>query len=153
MACCGFRFLRSYKIPSVYHCEYLFQKEDFLFSETLHLSFPNSSPEAWESDLVMSGNMVTRFSTNGYILHDNESVFSTSLLHLCKTDINWNGYESYYSFREQRSCCRAWIQFYGPSRQVNQRNVGSVVIKDKFIGQFQGNRKQLLNSRPLLLTS
>lgn len=42
MACCGFHFLRNCKIPLIYHCEYLFQKEDFLFLETLHISFPSS---------------------------------------------------------------------------------------------------------------
>lgn len=42
MACCGFHFLRSCKIPLIYHCEYLFQKEEFLFLETLHISFPSS---------------------------------------------------------------------------------------------------------------
>ena len=42
MACCGFHFLRNCKIPLIYHCEYLFQKEEFLFLETLHISFPSS---------------------------------------------------------------------------------------------------------------
>ena len=35
-------FFKNCKIPLIYHCEYLFQKEDFLFLETLHISFPSS---------------------------------------------------------------------------------------------------------------
>lgn len=76
----------------------------------------------------MSGNIDFLLMAVFYMIMN--PVFSTSLLHLCRIDINWNMYESKYSFRQQRRCCRACIQFYGPLLQVNQGDVGSGVIKD-----------------------
>lgn len=52
-----------------------FQKESFLLLETLHLPPPSTAQKS-ESDLVMSGNILARFSANGCIFHDNEPSLS-----------------------------------------------------------------------------
>lgn len=52
-----------------------FQKESFLLLETLHLPPSSYSPEP-ESGLVVSGNILARFSANDCIFHDNEPSLS-----------------------------------------------------------------------------
>lgn len=86
----------------------------------------------------MSGNIDFLLMAVFYMIMN--PVFSTILLCFCRIYRNWDMYESKY-FGQQRSCCRACIQFYRPLFQVNQGDVGSVVIKGNGYWTVLGGQK------------